>query len=408
MTRRGPDAIRHATTVFFCAFVCACFVFWWLASILLRVSGQQDNVSSWTFWVSVLGLATFTVGYSVSASRVRTFLGPLAGSLRVSPRLMDDCEALAYEATILLALPAVLLSVIFFLHTMGVEYGTEDIPFAYQIVLYLHLFVGFLFLGLARDTPKERHRVITASLLIILPRLIVAMHLRRFFLAQAVVPILLIALARGWVRVSWRTAAFLFAAALFTVFVPALARGDLVSRPLVEEFVSGGAAPILLQEFADTDLSGRCPPLLVGLTEMTIPYRELGVCMTRSSHGGLVPASVGGIIGENVPTDTVDVAAGSGGNYLLGLYLTGGLAGIALGSAFFGFTCRCFVAWIGTRSAFAGIWAVCLSRSLLAPRGTLGYVYERIPSLLLAVAVALWFAWLANVLLERRREGMTG
>jgi hypothetical protein len=78
---------------------------------------------------------------------------------------------------------------------------------------------------------------------------------------------------------------------------------------------------------------------------------------------------------------------GKGSNYLLELYLTGGIGAIILGSVIFGFTNRCFVQWISQRSLFAGIWAECLSRALFAPRSTLGYVYERIPSLLLATMI---------------------
>ena len=40
--------------------------------------------------------------------------------------------------------------------------------------------------------------------------------------------------------------------------------------------------------------------------------------------------------------------------------------------------------WSCSRSLFVGIWVECLTRALLAPRGNLGYVYERIPSLVLA------------------------
>ena len=69
-----------------------------------------------------------------------------------------------------------------------------------------------------------------------------------------------------------------------------------------------------------------------------------------------------------------------------------------LGSIIFGLTCRKFVEWIGYRSLYAGIWAECLSRALLAPRGSLGYVYERIPSLVLATLCVEVFVWGAGVL----------
>ena len=74
---------------------------------------------------------------------------------------------------------------------------------------------------------------------------------------------------------------------------------------------------------------------------------------------------------------------GPGSNYLLDLELFGGLCAVFAGTAFFGFSCRRFLTWIGRRSPYAGIWAECLTRALFAPRGNLGYVYERVPSLVL-------------------------
>ncbi len=81
---------------------------------------------------------------------------------------------------------------------------------------------------------------------------------------------------------------------------------------------------------------------------------------------------------------------------MLELYLTGGIGAIILGSVFFGFSSRCFIQWISQRSLFAGIWAECLSRVLFAPRGTLGYVYERIPSLVIATLIIVGLAWIAS------------
>jgi hypothetical protein len=88
-----------------------------------------------------------------------------------------------------------------------------------------------------------------------------------------------------------------------------------------------------------------------------------------------------------------DMRAGTGGNYLLELYLTGGVTAIVIGSMLFGLSCRQFVKLIGHRSIYAGIWSECLTRALFAPRGTLGYVYERIPSLVLATTAVVFLSW---------------
>ncbi len=85
--------------------------------------------------------------------------------------------------------------------------------------------------------------------------------------------------------------------------------------------------------------------------------------------------------------------AGVGSNYMLELYLTGGLTAVFIGSVFLGFSCRSFIALISCRSIYAGIWAECLTRALFAPRGNLGYIYERIPSLILATLGVVFISW---------------
>jgi len=54
--------------------------------------------------------------------------------------------------------------------------------------------------------------------------------------------------------------------------------------------------------------------------------------------------------------------------------------------------------WIGKRSLFSGIWAECLTRALMAPRGSLGYVYERIPSLVLSTLLVIVVVWLGKLI----------
>ncbi|MGH9717842.1 MAG: O-antigen polysaccharide polymerase Wzy [Candidatus Acidiferrales bacterium] len=358
--------------------------------------------------MSVLGLGTFAVGYFISPSRVRAFFEPIVRVRRVtfSAGTMDACESLAYKATVLLAIPALLLALQFFLYRVDVEYGQgEGIPFVYQAVLYVHLFLGFLFLGVARTIPQNKRRIVIACVLVTLPRFIISLRWGRFFFAQAAVPIVFIALARGWVRLSGRRVILLGVLAGFIIFVPALTRGgDIFGQNEFVEFFAAGSSLRRFQDNTGLNLKGRCPPLLVSMTAKTIPYSLLGVCTIESAGRQGRPATLDWILTANDPS-TEGTIIGTGANYLLELYLTGGIATIILGSAFFGFSSRCFVEWIGQRSAFAGIWAVCLSRALFAPRGTLGSVYERVPSLVLATLLVLWLAWLAHA---RAEAGLSG
>lgn len=404
MTPAGEDPVKGTTRLFFAAFVFACLLFWWLPSALFRLLDMESPVRSWTLWVSGLGLAAYAAGYFIGPSRVRAFFEPVIHVRKVafSPATMDACEALAYMATVVAAIPALLLALRFFLYRLRVEYGQGvGIPFIYQVVLYVHLFLGFLFLGIARTVPQNRRRIAIACILVTLPRLIISLRWGRFFFAQAAVPILFIALARGWVRLTGKRTALLVVLGAFLIFVPALTRGNnfLGQDDFVTFFASGGSLE-LFQDNIGLNLSDRCPPLLVSLTAKAIPYSLLDVCTVDIEGRKAMPATLDRILTNNDPS-TEGTLLGTGSNYLLELYLTGGVAAIIAGSVVFGFTSRCFVQWIGGRSAFAGIWAECLSRALFAPRGNLGYVYERIPSLVLATLLVLWLAWLA----QARAEG---
>jgi len=52
----------------------------------------------------------------------------------------------------------------------------------------------------------------------------------------------------------------------------------------------------------------------------------------------------------------------------------------------------------GLDRRFAGIWAECLTRTLLAPRGNLSYVLERIPSLVLTTLLVMAIVWAMRLL----------
>jgi hypothetical protein len=113
-----------------------------------------------------------------------------------------------------------------------------------------------------------------------------------------------------------------------------------------------------------------------------------------------MPATLDRILTINEPTTFQGTVSGTGSNYLLDLYLFGGMMAVFAGSALFGFSCRSFVGWIGERSLFSGIWAECLTRSLMAPRSSLGYVYERIPSLILTTLLVVLIVCAGRLLMK--------
>lgn len=401
-------AVRSTSKLFLTAFVFSCVLFWWLPSVLFWLLGMQDPVRIWALCISFLGLGSFVLGYLLNPNRASAFFRPLFRTLRLrfQPSTLDACESLSYKVTVLVAVPALVLAARFFEYRLSMTYGEgEGIPFTYQAVLYLHLFVGSLYLGLAKTVSENKKKIVIAAVLITLPRLIISLRWGRFFLAQAAVPILFIALARGWVRLAGRRMLLLAALAGFLIFVPALTRGDSFSGPngMVSFFAAGGSLR-LFQDNVDLNLSGRCPPLLVSLTAKTVPYGLLNVCTMEFLGTEGWTATLDRILTVNDPTTDEGRLSGTGSNYLLELYLTGGVAAIILGSLLFGFSSHCFIQWIGQRSPFAGIWAECLSRALLAPRSNLGYIYERIPSLVIATLLVLWIAWLAHAQITAARS----
>jgi hypothetical protein len=366
---------------FLAAFAFACMLFWWLPSIIYRLLNIDDPVNNGPILISVLALGCFIFGYLLPRNNRRLSY--------MSDTLMDQCAEVAWKLTVLLAIPAIILALQFSLYRASVDYGTgEGVPALDQAVFYLHLFFGFMFLGGASQ-GKDKRRILISIMVLTLPRLIVSLHWGRFFLAQGVLPIVIIAIARGWVKLSAKRVLQLAVLAIAIVFVPSFTRGDnLVGGNEVAQFFAAGSTLKLFQDNSDLDLSSRCPPLMVSMTAKVVPYHVMGVCVIDIWGMKDLPATLDRILTYNEPS-SVDSLTGTGSNYLLELNLSGGFVSVLFGSAIFGLTCRKFLVWAGRRSLFAGIWAECLTRALLAPRSNLGYVYERIPTLVLATALVI-------------------
>lgn len=379
--------MRAITWFFWIAFAGSCCLFWWLESALLRLwLGVADPIQTRYLWISAASLLVFTVGYLLPAPR---FPG-----LRTPAAVLDGCEKFSYVAAIVLAIPAFCVAIQFAVYRLGVSYLEGHGPsLLQQAVLYTHLFFGLMYVGVVRDERSNLRRIALVTFLTICPRLIVALRWRRFFLAQAVLPIVFIAIARGWFKLDPKRLAGLGLIALFILIIPALTRGDKMfgkdelGRPQIVTYFGWMTTLNYLQN--DSDLRHSCPPLFVSLTAKLIPYRALGLCTIDVGNETGLPATIDRLLTKKY---TNDIMKGTGGNYLLELYLTGGYSAMALGTIIFGFSYRRLVELVDHPSAYAGIWAECLSRALLVPRGSLGYVFERVPSLLLATfaVIVVW------------------
>ncbi len=376
------------TWPFLLAFAGCCVLFWWLQSILLHFwLGLEIPLEPRFIWISIASLAVFSLGYLIPA--------PLLRGIATSRLVLDRCAAFAYKGTVIGSIPAFLVASQFAAYRFTVGYNEGHGPsLLQQAILYIHLFLGLLYVGAVDDADKRKPRLGLVIFLTIAPRLLISLRWGRFFAAQAIVPILFIAIARRWIHITPKRILQIAFVGLFILFVPAITRGDTIfgegenGQPQIVAYFGYMNTLGYFQD--NTDLAYPCPPLLVSLTAKIIPYSALGICTVDLGNDKGLPATLDLLLAKQYSDD---IMAGTGGIYLLELYLLGGTSAIIIGSLIFGLTCRQFVGFLGHRSLYAGIWAECLSRALFAPRGTLGYVYERIPSLLVTtwiIVIALW------------------
>jgi hypothetical protein len=388
----GTPAGTCGKWFFLIAFFGSCLFFWWLRSIVLRVFlGVGDSVTNQTIWTSVIAAACFGTGYLLPANTPQR--------KGFSEETYACCENFAYVATWILFLPAFILAVIRMQGEAATRAGgfVSSTPWQDQAVFYPHLFFGFMYMGVAQPEKSSWRRFWCVILLLSIPRLLVSLHGGRFFLMQAAMPVIIIAVARGWVRLSFKRTLQLVAVVSFIIIVPAATRGDAISGSDLP-LVTGSDVLGLYQENQELNLNGYCPPLMVSLTAKIVPYHLLGMCVMDLGGMTELPATLERILTFNNPYSYQGMASGTGSNYLLELHISGGLPAVYIGSAVFGFTCRRFLRWSGRRSLFTGIWVECLTRALLAPRGNIGYVYERIPSLIFATLFVIFIVQAGRLL----------
>lgn len=382
---------RHAAWLFALAFVAACGLFWWSPSLIFRyVLNVTDPVADPILIVSLIAVVVFLAGFFFLAPRKPAPPSPGGWEL-------EGCADWGYALALALALPALLLAVHFSAQRMHVEYGTgEGIPFLHQAVLYAHMFFCLLFLGASRWDASTHSRILLVMLLLVLPRLLISLFWGRFFVAQAIVPIVLMAISRGWLRMNFALLLKLVLVAALIIFVPAMTRGDRIfGDEEITSFFAYGATLRLFQDNLDFDLTGRCEPLLVSLTAKLIPWGALHECTIDVGGQQQIPATLDHLL-TSTEIGSLDALVGTGSNYLLELFLFGGLGAIFLGSLLLGWSARWFIRWLSVPSIFASIWAECLTRTLFAPRSTFGYVFERVPGLLLAILAVATLAYLTH------------
>lgn len=397
--RSARDGRSASTLMFLVAFVFSCGLFWWLTSFLYRVVLKvPDPVQNWTLEISYVSVALFVAGYLMPVVTLPIRI--------VSGKFLDIAENFSYVAVMALTIPVLAVTAICARLLSGSAYGSSvGVPFYAQAIFYPYLFFGLMFLGAVKTGESMTRKIALVCALMILPRLLITLHYGRFFAAEAIVPIAFLAVARGWVGLTKKYVLGFILLALAIIFVPSYTRGDnLTGNNALVRFFASGSNLQLFQNNVHLNLAGRCPPLLVSLTAKIVPYRHLGVCTIDYEGFRGKPATLERILTVNQVGSATDTGAGTGSNYMLELYLSGGMAVLIFGSIIFGYISKLMVYSLVNRSAFTGIWAMCLSRALFAPRGNLGYVFELVPGYVLATLVAVLFGMTIYAANQKRRS----
>jgi hypothetical protein len=386
MTLAQTNKSNILSKLYLASFLSSCFLFWWLPSLYYIIVLRLPNpVSSFSMYISIVSAFFYLVGY---------FILPTIAPIRLmSDDIINGCEQLSKKMTMILFLPSLIYAVYFCASHFYEKYGEYSIPFAGQGLFYAHLFFGFMFLSTIRPEKHSKKAVVLVFICIILPRIIVSLHYGRVFIAFGVLPMLFIAIARGWLNLTIRKVVCIILLGVSILIVPSIFRGDFknyssdagseYARNFIGVWLLAGSSLNVFDRFYNSSILGFCPPILVSFTEQMIPYKILGICTVPQADGTRV-ANADAIATYMINGDSYSRGGGTGSTYILDLYWFNGIMAIIIGSIILGSTCKLFIGSVGYRSVFSGIWAECLVRSLFIVRGTYGYMYQRIPSLVFA------------------------
>lgn len=384
---RNKNGSRFVYMFFFLG---SCFVFWWLPSVVYRVLlDYPDPVLDPALTLSFYAVVSFVTGYVLTASYNVAFF-------RSNTVILERTARVSKWLTVLFGIPSFFLALEFFLYRATVDYGRgEGIPLLYQAFFYPQMSFFFLYITTTPDKelkPKVFWALVALSIGI---RLIVSLKWGRFFVGQIIFAFFIVALARGWLRITPTNMLKLLLAGVFVFAVPAITRGDFDAskktsndNPLVE-FVAAGSTLKLFQDNTELDLTDWCNPLFVSLSAKTVPFKALDVCTIDIWGEFGLPATLDRILAYNeIGAKAMDVLNGPGSNYMLELYVSlGREIGVIVGSFFFGMSCAFSYNALQFRTIYGSIWLEILSRAIFAPRSNLGYVFERLPSLYMTTII---------------------
>lgn len=373
----------------------ACIVFWWSPSIIIFINGYESFLKEETVIISLTAFIFFAFGYLLFKDKYFMVFS-------YNNSLILKVNAFSKLLTIGFSIPSIVLAIVFYITRSALSYGEGDgVPLIYQAFFYAQLSFFFIYVASSSDEEKKSKTFLFIVFISVLIRLIVSLKWGRFFLIQGVFPVLIIFVARNWIKITFKNILIFLLSGLFVFFVPSYFRGDFdQAKEIVTEidfdkidkdslaldYMKSSSTLKLFQDNKDDDYSKWCNPLIVSLTQKIIPYSVLDICVMDIWREKSLATTLDRILAykELGPEISQEVLNGPGSNYLLESYVSlGGVVGVCIVSFLLGIITAISFNSLTSVSLFGSIWLEVLTRAVLAPRGNIGYVFERIPMLLI-------------------------
>ncbi|SAK92954.1 hypothetical protein AWB79_06885 [Caballeronia hypogeia] len=305
-------------------------------------------------------------------------------------------EAMRLFATtsiVLLTPICVALAAVFVAMRWSADYGEGDtMPYVFQIFLYSHLYLLFFYLRFVDEQEVKSRRFLLLSLAVVLPRLLISTHWGRFFVGQAVLPLVFAALVGGGIMVKGRHILLIVAGAALIYFALPMLRGDDVvtggSDSLLKFVAAGGPVSLVGQvedvgrafpnvDFLKTGLIGPFAPDLLNPDERIDIWGQEGAPLTLDRAF----AALEGIGFYSL--------TGPGSVYVADLLVLGGFVALMAGSIVIGG----FLALTRFLYRLNPLFSLALfdivSKTVFLPRTSFTYLIDRIVVLTLICALML-------------------
>lgn len=401
--------------IFLFLFLLSCIIFWWMPYFINIHVGIGREISQYTFLVSLFNFLFFSIGYITLYFSLK--------NIRFRPLFFRDYSLRKLseftENLLVLITPICLIfAIIFFFMRLGYKYGEGPyMPFIFQVFFYLQIFLYFVYATTIDITNYKQKKFILLTIFFVLTRLIVSLQWGRLFLAYSIVPLFILLLARGIIRLTFKNIVVALGLFLVLLFAIPFFRGDFskiqgnsIFVEIAYSLAFGG--PISLfdeykyfsyEEIAKAvGIDPGCNPLLISLTAWLIPYKYLGICTMDIWQAEGRPATLDRIFAmlELGPKTAYETLYGPSSVYFIELYFAFGenLFIVYLMSALLGGLSAFAYTRLRYKTLFGVAYLEILLKVLFAPRSNFGQIFEKAIPFAFGVIIILLLISLINFL----------